>query len=78
MNVVLKFVHGLIFRYIEGLRDGKQYLSNWNELSDSQSRPNPQGSLPLNWLGGQTFGHRNVTEAFISLRDHLLRDSVML
>ena len=72
------FLLGPIFRYIEGLRDGKQFLSNWNDVSDSQSRPNPQGPLPLSWLGGQTFGHRSMTDALVSLRDYMLRDAVML
>eukprot|EP00794_Sanderia_malayensis_P006139 gene6139-6845_t len=64
-------------RYIEGLRDGKQYLSNWNELSQSGSRPSQQGSLPVQWLRGQTFGHGNATDALWGLRDHMLRDSIL-
>eukprot|EP00112_Aurelia_sp_Birch-Aquarium-sp1_P021723 Seg592.6_Seg592.7 transcript_id=Seg592.6_Seg592.7/GoldUCD/mRNA.D3Y31 product="Protein polybromo-1" protein_id=Seg592.6_Seg592.7/GoldUCD/D3Y31 len=65
-------------RYIEGLRDGKQYLSNWNELSETQTRSAPQGSLPVHWLGGQNFGYSSATDALWSLRDHMLRDSVTI
>ena len=45
-------------------------------MSQSQNKPNPQGRLPVHWLGGNTFGHNNTTDALWALRDHMLKDAI--
>ena len=66
------------FRYIEGLRDNKQYLSNWSELADETHPEPPQTQLPASWLGDNNLGYENATDALWALRDHMLRDAVAL
>ena len=64
------------FRYIEGLRDNKPYLSNWSELADVPHQKS-QNPLPTHWLK-EEHGFESTTEALWALRDHMLRDAVTL
>lgn len=65
-------------RYIEGLRDNQNKLSNWSELANAPNKPRPPSAqLPVHWLGND-HGFQSATDALWALRDHMIKDSITL
>ena len=68
-------------RYIEGLRDGSPHMSNWNQARkpDATSMtPQQLAKLPIQWLGCGYGDYENAVDALWNLRDHMLRDALLL
>ncbi|XP_047146441.1 protein polybromo-1 isoform X1 [Hydra vulgaris] len=71
----LKLRHSEIYvRYIEGLRDNRNQLSNWSELAN-ENHPLPSAQLPTHWF---TSSCENIHQALWQLRDRMLRDAAAL